>query len=207
MVAPEPPGDHGPGEGSLTVEEFFDPSFLSELESLAGVHAALQSPVSISSSLSERLDRFLAGPSGKRVRLSEAEFIGAPPAAVTQRAGMLLEICREAGTSDAVRSVESFIVFFQALVPTLPGESAPEVRRLFFRLAPILIQIAFNDFSDEEARRIEGRAALANLEKVLLEIASVRLTPGSGERTRADWGLGPWSRRLTGMSFNFASGA
>jgi len=80
-----------------------------------------------------------------------------------------------------VRAVESFIVFFQALLPTLGEEGSREVRRFFFRLAPTLIHIGYNDFSEVDDRRREGRQALQSLENVLIEVSSVRLTPSETE--------------------------
>ena len=48
------------------------------------------------------------------------------------------------------------MVFFQALVPTLSAEGAGNIRRFFFRLAPTLIHIAYNDFGSRQSDREEG---------------------------------------------------
>jgi hypothetical protein len=131
--------------------------------------------------MSERLQRFLEPQGRNQGRLTEDEFVALAMPQVAERTNALLDICRDAGPTDAARSVESVVVFFQTLIPTLGVESTSEVKRLVYRLAPVFIQIAHNDFSDDEVRRREGRSALASLETVLLEIASVRLTPGETE--------------------------
>jgi len=170
-----------PGEG-----DFFDPSFVAELEALAAAHTGPQSPRTISATLHDHLRAFLQrqGPEGEvepQQILSEEEFVALSAASLAQRTNGLLETCRQAGATEAVRTVESFIVFFQALVPTLVDEGAREVKRFFFRLAPTLLHIAYNDFSDTDDRRRDGQAALKSLEAVLLEISSVRLTPSETE--------------------------
>jgi hypothetical protein len=68
-------------------------------------------------------------------------------------------------------------VFFQALVPTVLPETAADIKRFFFRLAPTLLQIAHNDFGTDHAKTPEGREALRNLETILIEISNVRLAP------------------------------
>jgi hypothetical protein len=78
-------------------------------------------------------------------------------------------------------AVESFIVFFQALDPTLPDDGARQMRCLFYRLVPTLLQIAWHDFSGTSQHREAGIAALRSLERVLLEISSVRFTPSESD--------------------------
>ena len=107
--------------------------------------------------------------------------MAAPNPQIIERTNNLIEICREAGASPAVQGIESFVVFFQALVPTLSPEGAGNIRRFFFRLAPTLIHIAYNDFGSRPSDREDGLAALRNLESILIEISSVRLAPSESE--------------------------
>lgn len=163
-------------------DEFFDASFLGELEELAGsalrVRAGRdgESPTG----LDQKLAAFLAPLPGSERPVDEAAFLEMPPAALAERTNALIDACRESPHTRAVQSVEAFIVFFQALLPTLP-EGSREVRRLFFRLAPTLLHIAHNDFGDTAERREEGRQSLRGLETTLLEISSVRLAPSETE--------------------------
>ncbi len=99
---------------------------------------------------------------------------------MSDRTNTLLEISRQAG-SQAGRAVESFIVFFQTLIPTLSPEGDALVRRAFFRIVPTLIHIAYNGFGEEAGKRDEGQEALRNLEHVLIEISSVKLAPMESE--------------------------
>lgn len=165
---PEPP------EG----EDFFDSSFLSELQQLASssLPPGLQATVAAAQG---NLAEFLApaGAPGANGVLSEEEFLDLPDAAVMARTNALIDVCRQGEPRQASQAVESFVVFFQALLPTLGLEGAREVKRLFFRLVPTLIHIAYNDFAHEDDKRSEGRMALRNLETVLIEISSIRLTP------------------------------
>lgn len=168
--------DENDATGAL--EEFFDPSFLTELEELAsGEGPAGPGP---GHDLRAELEEFLRPVTAATPPLTEDAFVELPAAVVAERTNALLEILRRGKSLPAVQAAESFVVFFQALVPTIP-DGASEVRRLFFRLVPTLIHIAFNDFSDTDAKREEGRAALRGLENVLIEIASVRLAPGESE--------------------------
>jgi hypothetical protein len=113
--------------------------------------------------------------------LTLERFLSLTPQQMAERTNALLSVCRSAGTREASRSVESFVVFFQALLPTLSEEGAHQVRAFFFRLVPTLLQIAHHDFGNDALHRAEGRAALQALETVLLEIASVRLSPSESE--------------------------
>jgi len=164
------------------VEDFFDPSFLSELESLADLPQGEPHP-SAPASLPEKLSTFLDPHphDGVVQRLDEAGFLALPPALLTERTNALLAICREGGTGDAVLAVENFVVFFQALVPTLREDAARAIKAVFFHLVPTLIHIAYNDFGEGEDAREEGRRALRLLENILIEISSVRLAPSEGQ--------------------------
>jgi hypothetical protein len=166
------------------VEEFFDPSFLSELESLvalpeAGPHAA-SAPAS---RLPERLAAFLAPrlERGERAPLDEAGFLDLASEALTERTNALLAICRQSDRARAVQPVENLVVFFQALVPTLHEDAARAIKGVFFHLVPTLIHIAYKDFSDREDARHEGRRAFQHLETILIEISSVRLAPSESQ--------------------------
>jgi hypothetical protein len=155
-------------------EDFFDASFLGELEELAG--ASLARPASWAAVLEDHLGAFLAPVSGQGAPLDEQAFVDLPMNVVSERTNALIEACRQGGVAGASQAIESFVVFFQALLPTLPEGSA-EVRRLFFRLAPTLLHIAHNDFGDTQEARRSGRESLRGLETILLEISSVRLAP------------------------------
>jgi hypothetical protein len=113
--------------------------------------------------------------------ITEEAFVALPDTALLPRTDVLMQLCRGGGRAQAVQAVENFIVFFQALIPTVAHEGAVQIKRFFFRLAPTLIHIAYNDFADDEPKRSDGRAALHNLETVLIEIANVRLTPSEVE--------------------------
>lgn len=93
----------------------------------------------------------------------------------------MIEACRRSPGPDSAQAVESFVVFFQALVPTLRAESAREVKATFFRLGPNLLQMAWEAFGEGGNRREEGRLALRQLEALLLEVASVRLAPAESD--------------------------
>jgi len=169
---------------STPPQDFFDAEFLSELEELANVgegHAPGANPVS--SIAAERLQEFLQPPAGSGLpaSLDEDAFVGLGSDQLGERIGVLVEVCREAGTGTAARAVENTVVFVQALVPTLASEGAEAIKRVFFRLVPTLIHIAFNDFSPDPGKREEGRAALHNLERILIEISSIRLAPAESE--------------------------
>ena len=88
-----------------------------------------------------------------------------------------IESCRRSPRRDAAQAAESFVVFFQALVPTLSPEPAREVKATFFRLVPTLVQMAWEDTAEGIENRRESREALALLETILLEVSSVRLAP------------------------------
>ena len=159
----------------------FDPAFLSELEGLVA-----DSGVAVSSAAQgaagargyrETLAAFLAPLSAGEPPLAEEGFFSLPPAVLAERCNGLIESGRRSSRRDAAQAVESFIVFFQALVPTLAPESAREVKATFFRLVPTLVQMAWEDLGDAVDRRHESRDSLGLLETILLEVSSVRLAP------------------------------
>jgi hypothetical protein len=159
------------------IEDFFDPSFMAELEGLAAQDkGAPMAPTPLASNLGDKLAKFLGVPP-----LDEDGFVGLSGTVLHERTDVLIEICREGPPREAAQAVESFIVFFQALVPTLLEENADDVKRLFFRLTPTLIHIAYNDFGNEASERTEGVAALRNVETILMEISNVRLAPSERE--------------------------
>jgi hypothetical protein len=179
---PPPPADGAePDDGDFD-EEFFDPSFLADLEGLAQLEkGALPTPLSLSSGLSEKLAAFVAPLEPGAVELNENAFVELPGSGLVERLNTLVEICRGGGRLQAVQPVENFIVFFQALAPTVAEEGARQIKRFFFHLVPTLIHIAYNDFSARDDKREEGKLALRNLETILIEISNVRLTPGESD--------------------------
>ena len=155
---------------------FFDDEFLAELRGLGAASAA---PLAhLEDDLHTRLGevlRFEGQP------LDESGFAALPPEAALHRTDALLEACRQGQKRGALDAVEGFIVFFQALVPTLSGKASAEMQRLFFHLVPVLLHIAWHGFGDREEENQEGRKALKGLESVLTEIAGVRLQPSESE--------------------------
>jgi hypothetical protein len=131
--------------------------------------------LTVDPSLQQALDAFGANPGGGA--LTEEAFLALPPALLAERCNGLIEACRRSPRPEAAKAIESFVVFFQALVPTLQEKPAREVKATFFRLAPTLLQMAWDAFGDRKDRREEGQLALRQLETLLLEVASVRLAP------------------------------
>jgi hypothetical protein len=163
------------------VEEFFDASFLEELEGLAQA-AGLAVPLPpAGTDLQRELASFLAPAPGSSAPLDEQGFVCLSPVELSARTNGLVETCRRSPRREAVEVVENFVVFFQALVPTLSAEGAGEIKRAFFRLVPMLLHIAFHDFAGRDDDRAEGRLALRNLESILLEISSIQLAPTESE--------------------------
>ena len=157
-------------------ERFFDDAFLQELQELAAGEGALARADQGARELELRLSTLLAPEvGGPALSLEDLAMLPAPQ--LLQRTDRLLDLCRGGSSRGAVRAVENFIVFFQALVPALKDEGADQVRRVFARLVPTLIQIAYNDFGSSQDAVAEGRAALGNLETILIDIAGVRLAP------------------------------
>lgn len=153
----------------------FDSDFIADLEGLVVESGAVVSSAAAPSHAEGRsaqaLTRLLAGEDGRL--LDEAGFLALPTPMLADRCNRLLEWCRDARGHAGAVGVESFVVFFQTLVPTLADEAAREVRATFFRLAPTLVHLA----SEEAVEESESAAALRLLETILLEVSSVRLTP------------------------------
>ncbi|HSD65967.1 MAG TPA: hypothetical protein VLF95_04660, partial [Vicinamibacteria bacterium] len=125
----------------------------------------------------ETLAAFLAPLLSGDPPLSERAFLDLPPVLLAERCNGLIRAARHSPRREAAQAVESFIVFFQALVPTLVPESSREVKATFFRLVPTLVQMAWEDLGDAADRRRERRDSLGLLEAILLEVSSVRLAP------------------------------
>lgn len=125
----------------------------------------------------ETLASFLAPLSSGGPPLDEEAFLALPPAALAERCNRLIAAGRKSPRRESAQAVESFVVFFQALVPTLAGQSSQEVKATFFRLVPTLVQMAWEEVGDAVDRRKESRASLGLLESILLEVSSVRLAP------------------------------
>jgi hypothetical protein len=157
---------------------FFDDSFLAELEGLAAGPGPSTPLGRLEDDLHVRLEAVLRH-QGKP--LDEDGFAALSREEVLDHTDSLLETCRLSLRRGALEAVENFIVFFQALLPTLHGESAREIQRVFFRLVPVLLHIAWHDFAGRDEERAEGRKALKGLESVLLEIAGVRLQPSESD--------------------------
>jgi hypothetical protein len=124
----------------------------------------------------ETLAAFHAPLAGGAGPMSERAFLDLPTAPLAERCNVLIDAARHSPRREAAQAVESFIVFFQALVPTLAPESSREVKATFFRLVPSLVLMAFEDVGDAAERR-ESHGSLALLETILLEVSSVRLAP------------------------------
>jgi len=165
--------------------DVFDPAFLSELEGLvadSGVAVSASGPeASAAPGFREALGAFFAAAGPGSARLTEEGFLALPPGLLAERCNALIEACRRSRRREAAQAVESFVVFFQTLVPTLGEEPAREVKATFFRLAPTLVQVAWHDFGERADLRQEGRLALQQLETILLEVSSVRLAPVESE--------------------------
>jgi hypothetical protein len=172
------PADPQPG-APAEIEDFFDSSFLAELEELAATDSEQHAARARSSPSHQKLSEFLSPPG--QAALTEDGFIQLPSSRLTERTNALLDTCRQGTRGEAALAVESFVVFFQALEPTLSEDASRQIRRVFFRLVPTLIHIAYNGFSDDADQQREGLKALRNLERILIEISSVRLTPNEAE--------------------------
>ena len=165
----------------LPDNDTFDSAFLSELEGLVAdsgvaVSSAAQGAAS-ALGYRETLAAFLAPVFPGEPPIAERSFLDLPPAVLAQRCNGLIDSVRRSQRRDAAQAVESFVVFFQALVPSLAAGSSREVKATFFRLVPTLVQMAWEDVGDAADRRRESRASLGLLETILLEVSSVRLAP------------------------------
>lgn len=154
-------------------DTLLDSEFLSELEGLAATAHRLR-PVGQAAVARAELQAFLAPPPGSTTPLDEDAFVTLPAALLTERTDAILEAARRSSQKQAGEAVDSFVVFFQALLPGLGEEAAEQVRRLFFRIAPTLVHLCHAGFSGPPP---DGIAALASLETILIEVSSVRLSP------------------------------
>jgi hypothetical protein len=163
--------------------DVFDRAFLTELEGIvadSGMAASAAAPApTLDRAFQEALDAFRRGPGAEA--LTEEQFLGLSAPQLAERCNGLVEGSRKSPRREAAQAVESFVVFFQALVPTLGEAPSREVKGTFFRLAPTLLQIAWDDFGERADRREDGRQALRQLESLLLEVASVRLAPAESD--------------------------
>jgi hypothetical protein len=125
----------------------------------------------------ETLAAFLAPLLPGEPPIGERTFLDLPPPVLAERCEGLIAAARRSPRREAAQAVESFVVFFQALVPTLVPESSREVKATFFRLVPTLVQMAWEDLGETVDRRRERRDSLGLLETILLEVSSVRLAP------------------------------
>ena len=163
--------------------DMFDSEFLSELEGLvadsgvavSGAAPGAQGAIGYRATVAAFLAPLAPGPP-----IDEQAFLDLPPAVLAERCNGLIAAGRRSPRRDAALAVESFVVFFQTLLPTLGDEAAREVKATFFRLVPTLLQMAWLDLGDG-TRREDGGEALRLLETILLEISSVRLAPAESE--------------------------
>jgi hypothetical protein len=174
-------------EGRLAIPdtpgpETFDSAFLSELEGLVTGSGIKVSGLAAGGDAAARgyretLAAFLAPAAPGGAPLNEAAFLGLSPGPLAERCNALIEASRRSPRRDAAQAAESFVVFFQALVPTLGPEAGREVKATFFRLVPTLIQMAWEEAADAGDRRRETSETLGLIETILLEVSSVRLGP------------------------------
>jgi hypothetical protein len=168
------PGDTGE-------QGFFDASLRADLERLAHLPARPTTQTgAVSLTLNQKLARFLALPPAG-APMSEDEFVALPDTALTERINLLLELCRESTKPEARQAADNFVAFFRTLVPTLSEAGSVAIKRVFYRLVPSLLQIAFRDFSNDPEQRQEGALLLGKLERILLEISHVQLAPSESE--------------------------
>jgi len=154
-------------------EVLFDAEFLAELEGLASATDRLQPPPAAATAHMD-LQAFLAPVEGAERPLSEDDFVALAPAALAARTDTLLEVARRSADREAAEALDGLVVFFQTLLPGLTAEGAEQVRRLFYRLVPTLLHLCHAGFA---GKREDGLRALAQLETILIEISSVRLSP------------------------------
>ncbi len=161
--------------------ETFDSAFLSELEGLVTGSELKVSEVAAGGDSArgyrETLAAFLAPHTPGGAPLSESAFLELPESVLGERGTALVEACRRSPRREAAQATESFVVFFQALVPTLGLDAAREVKATFYRLVPTLVQMAWEEVAEGSVVRSETKEVLGLIETILLEIASVRLAP------------------------------
>jgi hypothetical protein len=129
----------------------------------------------------ETLAAFLAPAVAGGAPLAESTFQELPESALAERCTGLIESLRRSLRREAAQAAESFVVFFQALVPTLEPVPAREVKATFFRLVPTLVQLAWEDTAEGHALSRESSEVLSLVETILLEVSSVRLAPLESE--------------------------
>jgi len=129
--------------------------------------------------LREALDAFRIAPDGQP--LTEGAVLALSPPLLSERCNGMIEACRRSPNADSAQAVESFVVFFQTLVPTLRAEPAREVKATFFRLAPNLLQMAWEDFGGRSSRREEGQLELPDI-PILSDIVVHIAEDESGEK-------------------------
>jgi hypothetical protein len=157
-------------------KETFDPDFLSELEGLVAESGMAVSAAQGADAYRETLAAFHAPLAPGEPPMAERSFLELPTPQLAERCNALIAAARRSPRREAAQAVESFIVFFQALVPTLEPQPSREVKATFFRLVPSLVLMAFEEDDDTAGRR-ESHASLALLESILLEVSSVHLAP------------------------------
>lgn len=180
-LEPDEPSDALAPEPDLGAGGFFDEPLLHELQELSRVVAARAPEACRGAALFELLAEFLAADAPDAAPLDEDAFAALGGPALTERTNRLILLLRRSPQRAAAADVENFAVFFRTLVPTLSDSGSDAVRRAFFRLVPSLLQLAQGDSGERDATRCPGQAALRELERVLLEIANVRLLPLESE--------------------------
>ncbi len=158
-------------------KETFDSEFLSELEGLVADSGMALSAAHGADAYRETLAAFHAPLAEGEPPMAERAFLELSTTHLADRCNVLIDAARRSPRREAAQAVESFIVFFQALVPTLAPESSREVKATFFRLVPSLVLMPFEDLGDAAEGHRESHASLALLEAILLEVSSVRLAP------------------------------
>ncbi len=162
-------------------DALLDSEFVAELEGLAATASRFETPAAALEAEAE-LRAFLAPFPGAVEPLSEDDFVHLSAAGLSERTDALLEIARRSTQREAAEAVESFVVFFQALLPGLGADGREQARRLFFRLAPTLVQLCHGGFTGP---REDGLRALDQLETILIEVSSVKLSPTEGSLVAA----------------------
>ncbi len=165
---PERDGDAGPLGDAL-----FHSEFVSELEGLAAAAGRFETPAAAVEAEVD-LRAFMAPFPGSDEPLSEDEFVLLPGAGLSKRTDALLEVSRHSPHREAAEAVDSFVVFFQALLPGLGLDGRDQARRLFYRLVPTLQHLCHGGFAGPSE---DGLRALHQLETILIEVSSVKLSP------------------------------
>jgi len=166
-------------------QETFDSAFLSELEGLvtdAGIKvSSVAGGETGARGYLETLAAFLAPTTPGGPALNDHSFLALPEGVLAERCTAVIESVRRSQRREASQAAESFVVFFQALVPTLDKAPAREVKTTFFRLMPTLVQLAWEDTGEGHELGPDTREVLGLVETILLEVSSVRLAPLESE--------------------------